>query len=191
MSRTKPRTSYNPRGMDGRVEPVDHEYVRKHLGKLWGWPVISTVRTYGPEDDMHGVVWRDEWGEIQGLLVYHIDGDTADVVSVDAYQQGRHIGGRLLDGAEEHMRTHGVRHVVITTTNDNLRAVNFYVRRGYRLVKVDLDAMDRVRALKPEVPLTGNDGIPLRDMLELRKDLPGPAAERELLPAEVHPESFS
>ena len=177
--------------MEGKLEPVDQDYIRQHLGELWGWPVISTVRTYGPEDDMHGVVWRDEWGEIQGLLVYHIDGDAADIISIDAYQQGRHIGGRLLDGAEEHMRKHGVRHVTITTTNDNLRAVAFYVRRGYRLVKIDLDGMDKIRALKPNVPDLGIDNIPLRDMLELAKDLPGPAEERELLPAEVHPEPFS
>jgi ribosomal protein S18 acetylase RimI-like enzyme len=157
--------------MEGRLEPVDQEYVRDHLGELWGWPVLSTLRAYRPEDRMHGLVWRDEWGQVQGLIAYHVDGDTADIVSVDAYQQGRHIGGRLLDGAEAHMREHGVRHVIISTTNDNLRAVAFYVRRGYRLTKVDLDAMDRVRALKPHTPFTGNDGIPLRDMLQLEKDL--------------------
>jgi hypothetical protein len=31
--------------------------------------------------------------------------------------------------------------------------------------------MDRVRRVKPQVPLTGNDGIPLLDMWELERDL--------------------
>ena len=59
----------------------------------------------------------------------------------------------------------------ITTTNDNLRAIAFYVRRGYRIVRVERDGMDRVRARKPGVPLVGMDGIPLHDMLELVKEL--------------------
>lgn len=59
----------------------------------------------------------------------------------------------------------------VVTTNDNPRALSFYVRRGYRLARLHADAMDRVQALKPGVPLTGNDGIPLRDMWELEKEL--------------------
>jgi hypothetical protein len=50
------------------------------------------------------------------------------------------------------------------------------VRRGYRLVNIALDDIDRVRGLKPRVSANGQDGIPLRDMLGLEKDLtPAPA----------------
>ena len=59
----------------------------------------------------------------------------------------------------------------VVTTNDNPRALSFYLRRGYRLLRLHLDAMDRVRALKPRVPLTGIDGSPLRDMWEMEKEL--------------------
>ena len=53
--------------------------------------------------------------------------------------------------------------------------------------------MDRVRSLKPQVPSEGQDGIPLRDMLELEKDLTAVPASigRSSLPREVRPESFS
>lgn len=150
---------------------MDPDYVRQHMADLWGWPLLTCQRTYGPDDPLEGLAWRDEWDEIQGLIVWHIDGENAEIVSLDAYQQGRHIGGRLLDGAEAELRRRGVRHVSITTTADNLRALAFYIRRGYRLTKVHLDAMDRVRAVKPHIPEKGNDGLPLRDMLELHKDI--------------------
>lgn len=155
--------------MEGRLEPIDSEYACQHLGELWGWPVITPLRTYTADDQLHGMVWRDEWGSIQGLIVWHTEADNAEIISIDAYQQGRHIGGRLLDGAEAELRKRGVQSVAITTTNDNLRAITFYVRRGYRLVGLELDGMDRVRAVKPDVPETGQDGIPLRDMLVLEK----------------------
>jgi hypothetical protein len=76
-----------------------------------------------------------------------------------------------MDAAEEEVRSRGVKTVVLATTNDNVRALSFYIRRGYRLVRLHLDAMDRVRALKPGVPSTGREGVPLQDMWELEKIL--------------------
>ena len=178
--------------MEGHLEPIDQEFIRRHWEQHWGLPIVSTRRTYMPED-VHGLVWRDEWAEVQGLITWHIEGDWAEIVTVDAFQHGRHIGGRLLDGAEAELRRRGVHRATIVTTNDNLRALVFYVRRGYRLVKIALDDMDRVRSLKPQVPSEGQDGIPLRDMLELEKDLTATPASigRSSLPREVRPESFS
>ena len=148
-------------------------------------------RTYQPED-VPGLVWRDEWGEAQGLITWHIEGDRAEIVTLDAYQQGRHIGGRLLDGAEPSCESRGVRHATIVTTNDNLRALAFYVRRGYRIVRIALDDMDRVRKLKPNVPQLGHDNIPLRDMFELEKDLTeAPSGGSHRIPEGARPESFT
>jgi hypothetical protein len=53
------------------------------------------------------------------------------------------------------------------TTNDNLNALRFYQKRGFVLVSVHRNAVIKSRQLKPEIPLTGNDGIPLRDEIEL------------------------
>jgi hypothetical protein len=33
------------------------------------------------------------------------------------------------------------------------------------------NAVDKARKIKPEIPLVGNDGIPIRDEIELRKGL--------------------
>lgn len=176
--------------MEGRTEPVDQEYIRTYWESSWGLPVVSTRRSYSPED-VQGLVYRDEWGEPQGLVTWHVEGDSAELVTVDAYQQGRHIGGRLLNAAEAELLKRGVRHIMIVTTNDNLRAIGFYVRHGYRVTRIDLDGVARVRKIKPGVPLTGHDGLPLRDMLELEKDLQDRPAEPRALPREVRPESFS
>src|SRR5437867_9585929 len=124
-----------------------------------------------PEEIDGGLIWRDSAGEAQGLVTWAIAGERAEIVTLDAFVQGVHIGGRLLDAAEAELSGLGVRRISITTTNDNLRALAAYVRRGYRLVRLDLDGVDRVRALKPGVPATGNDDIPIRDMWELQKQL--------------------
>ena len=127
-------------------------------------------REYLPAE-VEGLVWRDTGGTPLGLVTWCVDGARAEIVSLDALEPGRRIGARLIKAAEEELRRRGVRTLRVVTTNDNPRALSFYVRRGYRLLRLHLDAMDRVRRQKPRVPLTGNDGIPLRDMWELQKEL--------------------
>jgi acetolactate synthase regulatory subunit len=61
--------------------------------------------------------------------------------------------------------------VRLVTTNDNMRALRFYQRRGFRLVALNAGALDRSRELKPEIPATGMNGIPLRDELVLAREV--------------------
>jgi hypothetical protein len=58
--------------------------------------------------------------------------------------------------------------VWLTTTNDNLDALRFYQRRGFRISAVRPRAVERARAtLKPEIPEVGAYGIPVRDEIDL------------------------
>ena len=60
----------------------------------------------------------------------------------------------------------------LITTNDNVDALRFYQRRGFRLVAIDRDAVERSRAtLKPGIPRTGLHGIPIRDELTLERPI--------------------
>jgi hypothetical protein len=55
----------------------------------------------------------------------------------------------------------------LITTNDNMAALRFWQKRGFMLVAVYTNALEQSRKLKPEIPLIGLDGIPLRDEIEL------------------------
>ena len=59
----------------------------------------------------------------------------------------------------------------VITTNDNLDALRFYQKRGYTITKVHTDALKGWRKQKPEIPETGFYDIPIRDEIELEKDL--------------------
>lgn len=135
-----------------------------------GPPVVGLLRNYGSAD-VEGILWRDADSGRSAVVTWWVDGDRAEVVSVHAEPVGGGTGTRIMDAAEEELRRRGVKTAVLATTNDNTRALNFYIKRGYRLVRLHLDAMDRVRAAKAGVPRTGRDGIPLRDMWELEKEL--------------------
>ena len=54
-----------------------------------------------------------------------------------------------------------------TTTNDNVDALRFYQRRGFRLAELRTGAVDRSRQEKPQIPRVGDYGIPLHDEIDL------------------------
>ena len=60
----------------------------------------------------------------------------------------------------------------LITTNDNVDALRFYQRRGFVLTELRPGAVDESRRMKPQIPLVGAYGIPIRDELVLVRELP-------------------
>ena len=116
-------------------------------------------------------------GERLGLLTYIVHGDQFEVLSLHCRVWNTGAGGALLEAAAELAAGRGCRRLWLVTTNDNLHALGFYQRRGLRLSALHAGAVDRDRALKPELPEVNPDNrIPIRDLLELELDLPGQVA---------------
>ena len=53
------------------------------------------------------------------------------------------------------------------TTNDNRRAISFYQKYGFTIAAIHHNALEESRKLKPSIPITGIDGIPLKDEIEM------------------------
>jgi len=117
--------------------------------------------------DLPGLVAEDD-GHPVGLLFYRPDRDECELFLLLVVDQGRGTGTALVDALVT--RAAGRRRIWVVTTNDNLRALRFYQRRGFALRALRPGAVDDARRrLKPSLPLTGDDGIPLRDELELER----------------------
>ena len=75
---------------------------------------------------------------------------------------------------EDRARRLGCTRLWVLTTNDNVDALRFYQRRGFRLSTLRPGAVDEARRnLKPQISETGDYGIRLRDEIELTMDLTG------------------
>jgi ribosomal protein S18 acetylase RimI-like enzyme len=119
--------------------------------------------------DLPGLVAEDG-GVAVGLLFYRFDGEDCELFLLLATNRGAGVGTALVDALVA--RAAGRRRIWLVTTNDNLRALRFYQRRGFTLCALRPGAVDDVRRrLKPGIPLTGDDGIPVRDELELERVL--------------------
>jgi ribosomal protein S18 acetylase RimI-like enzyme len=80
-------------------------------------------------------------------------------------------GTALLQAAVRAATAAGCARVWLITTNDNLTALRFYQRRGFRLVAVHAGAVEAARGQKPSIPTSGEHGISLRDELQLELPL--------------------
>jgi ribosomal protein S18 acetylase RimI-like enzyme len=93
-------------------------------------------------------------------------------LAVAAGARGAGVGRALLAAVEDALRAAGVSRAWLVTTNDNLAALALYQKAGWRLAELRAGAVDELRrSIKPSIPEIGAHGIPLRDELELEKDL--------------------
>jgi ribosomal protein S18 acetylase RimI-like enzyme len=109
--------------------------------------------------------------EVVGLITLHVDSQSCEVVTLDAFKEGMGVGSELLKEAERYARTYGCSRLWLITSNDNIEALAFYQRRGFRIVAVHPDAITEARKIKPQIPLVAENGIDIRDEVELSKPL--------------------
>jgi ribosomal protein S18 acetylase RimI-like enzyme len=107
-----------------------------------------------------------EDGRVTGLITYRLEAAECEVSALVSYGENRGVGSALLEKVREVAAAEGCRRLFLITTNDNARAIRFYQKRGMELVAVRLGELERSRILKPQIPLTGIDGIPLLHELE-------------------------
>jgi GNAT superfamily N-acetyltransferase len=146
-----------------RLTKEDLSQLRQFWIDFWG----------GEQMFMHGQVVRYDqvegfvYGDWIGLLTYVLRGDECEITSLNSLQEGRGIGAALIDKVILEAKEQKCRRVCLITTNDNLHALGFYQKRGFELAAVHRGAVNESRKRKPSIPFIGQDGIPLRDEIEL------------------------
>lgn len=103
-----------------------------------------------------------------GIATYRRDeaGDY-ELLSIHCPLQNQGAGTSLIEAVIREAQSKGARRLWLITTNDNTAALRWYQRRGFRLRALYRDAVVEARKLKPEIPLLGNDNIPITDEIEL------------------------
>lgn len=156
------------RQRDMRLRVATTEEIEAVWNERWFGVVVGLDWVYTPAD-VDGLALVDEIEELVGLVTYHVDGPAGQIVTLDTMVRGRGFGRRLLEDIENKFHKLGLGRAWALMTNDNLRAAGLYLSRGYRLVRVHLDAVNRVREHKPRLPERGYEGIPIRDLWEFEK----------------------
>lgn len=135
---------------------------KARLEAEWGVPVRVRGEAYDFDDCKIFMA-----GEMEGLAALYVrDGPIAELVAINAFERGRGVGTALLAALVDHLSAN-FQSLRLTTTNDNIDALRFYQRRGFRLAALRVGAVDAARAKKPAIPLVGHYGLPIRDEIDL------------------------
>jgi N-acetylglutamate synthase-like GNAT family acetyltransferase len=148
------------------VEKNDKQLIIDYLIREWGSTliVLREGEIFDLQDE-EGFIAYDE-DTVIGLITYRITGHTCEILSLNSNIEKHGLGTSLIEKVRECAHLNKCDLLRVITTNDNLRAFEFFQKRGFRLVKLYINAMDYVRKLKPDVPLNGENNIPLNDELE-------------------------
>jgi DNA-3-methyladenine glycosylase I len=157
------------------LDVKDRAWVAEFMDKRWhSTKIISRGQVYYGHllDGFAAFAGaQDTAGTLTGLVTYRTEGVECQLMTLDSVQQGCGVGTALVEAVKQAAARAGCKRLWLITTNDNLPALRFYQKRGFHLVAVYPNALEDARRLKPQIPLVGNDGIPLRDELQLELSL--------------------
>jgi GNAT superfamily N-acetyltransferase len=144
----------------------DRAWAAALIKEWWEGPkVVTRGKEHYPDKYPGFIAIKDN--KPAGLVTYNIAGKDCEVVTMNSLVEKIGIGRALLDAVKGAAKKLGCKRLWLITSNDNTHALKFYQKYGLRLVAVHRNAIEELRRIKPDTPLTGNDGIPLRDEIEL------------------------
>ncbi|MBE6082919.1 GNAT family N-acetyltransferase [Sporanaerobacter sp. PP17-6a] len=134
----------------------------------WGSPIIVSKGKVHFADILEGYV-AVENGKIDGVITYSIENGECEIVSLDSLVENQGIGSNLINKVIEKAKENKCRRVWLITTNDNTKAIRYYQKRGFYMEEIHINAIQRSRKLKPQIPLYGFDNIPILHEIEFEK----------------------
>ncbi|MDF2586945.1 MAG: acetyltransferase [Anaerocolumna sp.] len=154
-----------------KIKDEDKKKIIDFLRMEWGSTimVLREGEVFDLKDEDGFVIYDKD--NIIGLITYRITNNRCEILSLDSKIENKGIGTGLVEKVKEHAKNNQCSLCRVVTTNDNLKAIGFFQKRGFHLVNLYVKAMDTVRKIKPDVPKKGMDNIPLNDELEFEMNI--------------------
>jgi GNAT superfamily N-acetyltransferase len=145
-------------------------WLAERLTERWGAVHVARLGVLRDASALPALVAEQD-GIGVGVLTYEVVDGACEVMTIDAFLEGAFVGSVLLNAVSQRAADLACSRLWLITSNDNLRALRFYQRRGLRLIALHRGAVDAARTLKPSIPLVGDYGIEIHDEIELAREL--------------------
>lgn len=153
-----------------KITPADSAYIEAACTRAFASPYVVAAGQKLHVPELPGLIaWED--GAPMAHATWVIEGDDMEIITLVADAPGKGHAAALMQAARAEAKAMGLSRLHLETTNDNTPALRFYQRLGMTISAIHIGAVAEARKLKPEIPLTGRDGIPLEHEIELEWDL--------------------
>jgi ribosomal protein S18 acetylase RimI-like enzyme len=152
------------------IRAKDRPWILEKLTERWGSTNCVSRGVVHHADQLPGFIAYLN-GRRSGLITINIVESCCEIVTLDSFRENIGVGSALIREAEDYARKQNCASLWLITTNDNIQAQKFYQNRGFKVVAIHRNAIEKSRKLKPEIPDIGMGGIPIRDEIELELPL--------------------
>ena len=146
---------------------ADFEWIKELYARTWSGDICVSRGKVQKVDDFTGGFVAETGRQNTGFITYTVTGPEVEITGLVSLTEKSGVGSALVKAVIDLTKKQKLKKVCLVTTNDNLNGIGFWQKRGFKLVKVYPGSMEFVRQIKPALPLIGENGIPLRDELEL------------------------
>jgi GNAT superfamily N-acetyltransferase len=135
------------------------------------------LRAYLHDGDLYGLVGVDGAPRAAILVIEETPG-VAELrtVAVAEPAQGQGVGTLIVNATLFVLAQRGVRRVVVGTASSGIRQIAFYQRCGFRLTHIERDFFTPDKGYPAGL---SENGIPIRDMVWMDRELQTPSLGRE------------
>ena len=154
------------------INDHNRNMVADQVIRSWGSTIMVTKGKIHDIKELPGFLYMEGY-DIKGIISYDICDNECEIVLLESFEENRGIGSTLLMLAIEAATGLGCSRIWLITTNDNTKAMRFYQKRWFDMKAIHHNSISKSRQLKPEIPLYGNDGIPILHEIEFEMILNG------------------
>jgi len=144
------------------LTPQDRDKIKEFMIDAWGSEKVVSCGVLHEAYLLPGFA-AYEGDKLAGLVTYNIEDRDCEIVTLDSLIENRGIGWRLIEHVLEKAHQAECNRLWLITTNDNIHAFRYYQKRGFTIADIHVNALEKSRELKPQIPKIGMHGIPLRD----------------------------
>lgn len=145
---------------------TDKKWIVDYITQEWGsGKIVSKGKLYYVKQLKSFVAVEDN--DYIGLITYRIEHGECEIISLNSLKENKGIGTALMNSLISKLKEDRIKRVWLITTNNNFSALRFYQKKGFFIKAVYINALETSRKIKPQIPLVDDDGIPIRDEIEL------------------------
>lgn len=148
-------------------EITDKTEITNFMTRTWGSPRMLVGMHVYNVTEIEATGLYDRAGKLLAFASWVIRDRTAFLCALHSLVAANGNAKLLLSALKPLVKARGARSIRAMATNDNMPALVFYQKNGFRLATLYVGAVDAYRPTMPGMITHGYEGIAIHDALEL------------------------
>ena len=167
-------TRNHPKTVIYQITPQHRQAIRRFLSASWGTYHLYSQERVFDADTFPGYIAYQK-GYIIGLITYMYQDEeqSGEIMTLNVVPQARRLGvaSRLFSHVKTTLQTKKCQHILVTTTNENQPARQFYAKHHFVEKQVHIESIAHARAIGITTPPMGYNGMPIETEIEFELSL--------------------